>query len=550
MTRLAFVRGPRPGWAAALALLAAGCGDLDQRYRQPWQPLPPLALSTSVAYVEKASATALVIDPADPQLEPRLVPVGKNPVLAARRTGHDELLVLSQGVRDEAGAKPEEASLAVIAGDRARPARTFKLGSRFNTLAQSEPDGRFLVLTFTQAGGAARSGDVLFNPNEIAVIDLDAPGETAPKSRTLRSFGGVPLAVAFSPPLTLPGEGRTLRLGVILSDGYVTLFDLEHGERVEITVPLAPPEDKRMLRPAQVLFDQKDPAQDPTVFVRADGSNDIFALRLGAVPAAERTDRGNDFRPVLSLLAAGVRPSDMALFDGDGGSRLLVVSPGSSEALVLDARTSRSTSIRLDAPASRILRFESPSPAEPKVKPRALLLALGGAVQVAGFLDLDRLEELRTRNLETRPMGAVATGVVPFVDRGLVVVQHEAGAGGSGLSVIDLARRTISPLVTDRIAQVVIGPPATDRLWVVPAGSARLGFLSISQLQPGEVRLDAPVRSVLALDPDRNGRTWVVVDHQHPGGSLTVLDAARPERATARSSIGFLYTHLLDRDVP
>src|SRR5205814_1209822 len=159
--------------------------------------------------------------------------------------------------------------------------------------------------------------------------------------RTIRSFGSVPAQVLFSPPLSLPDGPRTL--AVILSQNFVTLLDLEHPTRPEITVPLTLPDDHRTLQPVQVIFETKDPA----VYVRAAGANDIYALRLLPVAPAERAPGGNDFTPALSQLAAGTAPADMALFDSADGPRLLVVSPGSSDAFVIDARTSRSTRIAL-----------------------------------------------------------------------------------------------------------------------------------------------------------------------------------------------------------
>jgi hypothetical protein len=241
----------------------------------------------------------------------------------------------------------------------------------------------------------------------------------------------------------------------------------------------------------------------------------------------------------------------MALFDTPEGRRLLVVSPGSgvARASVIDARTSRSTPLQLDAPATRILMFDAVSPAEPQVRRRALLVGVGGAAQVA-FLDLDRLEELGTRNLDTRAMGAVPNAVLPLLDRGLVVIQHGSGGGAGGLSVVDLARRTVAPLVAAAGSRVVVGPAGSDRLWVVPGTDARLGFLTLPALQANEVRLDAGVRQVLPLDRGKDGRTRVVVDHPGAGGRLTVLDADKPERVTARSLAGFLYTDLARREAP
>jgi len=532
----------------AVAALAPGCGgDLDG-YRQSWSVLPPVALDHSVAYVERASATAYVIDPADPGLRPALTGVGKNAVAAVRRNGQDQLLVLAQGERGESGVAPTDATLTLVPGDRTQPLPTpIKLGARFTALSQS-PDGRFVVLHFAPGADSAAGGDVLFNPNQIAVVDL-AAAAPMPVPRTLRSFGSVPLDVVFSPELTLPAAGRSLRLGVALSAGYVTLFDLEHGERTEITVSLTLPGDPSMLRPVQVLFEQLDAGKEPTLFVRSEGSSDIVALRLTDVPAAERTDQGNDFRPVLSLLGVGGQPTDMQVFPGGPESkepRLLVVAPERSAALVIDPATSSTTTIPVGLPASRILLYQGPSPADPTPGPRALLVPLGGVAEL-GFLDLDQLEEQRTRNLDTRTMGAAASALLPALERGLVIVEH--GDAG-GLSVVDLGRRTIAPLVTEARASVALGATGSDKLWIVSGDSSRLGYLVLPALAAWEVRLDAPVRAVLPLGPGRDGKRWVVVDHPGSGGRITVLDAAAPGRETARASAGFLYTDLLQRRVP
>ena len=314
-----------------------------------------------------------------------------------------------------------------------------------------------------------------------------------PASRSLRSFGAVPQAVVFSPPLPLRAEGaqaaRMLRLAVVLSDNTLTLLDLEN-DRTEITISLIRADETRTVKPVQVLFEARDPTQDPAIFVRSEGSTDIVALRLLPSPPP-RAERANDFRPVLSLLGATSAPSDMALFAaggvaGDTGARLLVLSPSTSEASVIDPRTSRVTTFKLDAPAQQVLLFEAASPAEPTRRPRALLLSAGGA-QV-GFLDLDRLEELRGRNLELRPMSGKMSQFVPLVERGVVVAHN--GSGSGGLSVIDLERRTVAPLVTEPLHALQPGAAATDDLWLVPNARNRLGLLHLGRLVAEEVHLD------------------------------------------------------------
>ena len=338
-----------------------------------------------------------------------------------------------------------------------------------------------------------------------------------------------------------------LRLAVVLSNNYVTLFDLEN-DRTEITISLTPAGESRTIRPVQVLFDPGDATQDATIFIRAEGSNDIVALRLTPSPLP-RPDRSNDFRPVLSLLGSASRPSDMALYQASEGPRLLLVTPDTSEAAVIDARTSRVLSFGLDARAERILLYEGMSPAESQRRPRALLLAPGGG-QI-GFLDLDRLEELRGRNLELRPMSSAVKQFLPLADRGVVVASHASpGPGNVGLSVIDLERRTVSPLVGEAFDALEPGPAPADEMWLIPASRTRVGRLVLSRLMASEVRLDLPAQAVLPLQRSADGKRFVVVDHIWPGGGITVLDADNPERETARSLLGFLYTDFFDRSRP
>ncbi len=543
------------GLVSGIFLLA--CSPADQRYAQPFRLSGPVALESSVAYVESSSATLFMIDPAAATLRARRVLVGQDPLLPVRRAQHDEMMVLCRGERGQPGVPQESPSLRLVPADETKPVRVVPLGTRFNTLSQSD-DGRF-VLAHSGPTQGDLTADLLLNPNEIAIVDMDAPTPKA-VSRTVRSFGSVPLGVTFSGELNLPEGPR--RLAVVRSQGYVTIIDLTNPTRTEITVPLLLPDDRRVVTPTKVIFESKD--KEPTIFVLASGADDIYALRLVAVPAAERSADGNDFRPVLSQLGAGRGPADMAIFGAEGQPRLLVVSAGSQDAYVIDARSSRSTRIQLEAPANRIYLFEDTSPAQPtKSLPRALLTGIGTEARVVSFLDLDQIEDLKQRNLETsRPLAAPATDLRLFPLRGAAVLSHQGKGIGIGLSVIDLRRRSISPLGSQSLPGVVEAPAPSDKLWIAANPGAggiqdstgqtigyRVAFLSLGDLSGKEVRVDAPVQQILPLGRSRDMRSRVILTHPSPVGYLTVLDGESPDRTTARSLQGFLLDDLLERGV-
>lgn len=529
---------------AALAL-SVGCIDRPAGFDQPLDILPPVSVAGSLVYIDRPAAQALVLDLQAASPTARRVAIGADPVvtegrLSATDTPRDEVMVLSRGLRGERGVAPEPGSLTVVPVRAAAGApRRYTLQSPFNALAQTA-DGRYGLAYFQPSTAAGR---LLFNPNEVALIDLDAaPGESNPRPRTVRSFGGVPNAVEFSPRMNINGRPRTLAL--VYSDAYVTLLDLDNPGRAEITVRLTLPEDTRAIRPTQAVFD----TESATVYLRAAASNDIYALRLEPSTPADAT--ANDFRPSINQLAAGQNPTDMALIGEADARRLLVVSPGSRDARVIDARANTTLNIPLEAPAHSILLFTGPSPRDTTARPRALLYSAAN-VSAVSFLELTDLEARRGQNVDTLQLGRPVTAAVPLTERGVVLLSHPAGNGAAGqLSLLDLGRRTAAPI----LAEVSLGGARFDddrqTLWVAPRAGERLGFIDLQSFRPGEVRLDGPVTDVIPLRGDAMGRTRVAAVHAAPGGWVTLLDARAPRRETAASVRGFLLSDILDTEAP
>lgn len=516
--------------ALSVALSLAACADRDPRYALSMRTLRPVAAGSALVYVQPALARATVVDLTPETPVVRQVAVGGDPARVDARVAHDEALVLSRGQRGAQGVAPAPASLTAITA--AGAARRWTLGSPFNALAQNS-DGRFAIAYFDANASAGR---LLFNPNEVAVIDLDRPEAAGnPAIRTVRSFGGVPNGVVFSPTMTVAGEPRTL--AVVLSDAYVTLLDLARPERSEITVRLTLPEDARAVAPAQVVFD----AENATVYLRADRSNDLYVLRLVAVTPESPT--ANDFRPALNQLAAGVRPADLALFGEANARKLLVVSPGSRDARVIDTVANTTTVVPLDAAANRVLLFTGPSPRSDAPALRALLYATAGAADAVSFVELTDIESRRSQNVETLQLGRVANQALALPERGVVMFSHPTSATGS-LSLLDLGRRTAAPIFSEVGLENARFDDDRQALWVAPQVGERLGFIELTNFRPGELRLDAPIVDVIPVS--RGAMRRVVALHDAPDGWITVVDGADPTRERARSLRGFLLTGLLD----
>ncbi len=526
--------------ALGCAVVIAGCDDRDPRYTRSMASLAPVAAGGAVVYVQPALNRAVVVDLTPDTPAVRSVAVGDDPVIVTPRAAGpgaagavSEALVLSRGQRGSLGVAPTPGSLTAVTA--AGVARRWSLGSPFNALAQTD-DGRYAMAYFSSRNASA--GRLLFNPNEVAIVDLRATAATPtvePVIRTVRSFGGVPNGVVFSPQMTVAGEPRTL--AVVLSDAYVTLLDLNHPERSEITVRLTLPEDARAVAPAQVLFD----ADNATVYLRADQSNDLYVLKL--LPVTPDSMTSNDFRPSLNQLAAGVRPADIALFGATTGRKLLVVSPGSRDARVIDTVANTTTVIPLDAVANRILLFDGAPAGSTTPIPRALLYATQGVSNAVSFLDLTEIESRRSQNVEALQVGRTINQALPLPDRGVVMFGHPTSSMGS-LSLLNLTTRTASPIFSEVALENARFDDDRRALWVAPPTGQRLGFIELQNFRPGEIRLDATVTEVIPVS--RGAERRVVALHDAEDGWLTVVDGGEPTRATARTMRGFLLTGLLD----
>ncbi len=79
----------------------------------------------------------------------------------------------------------------------------------------------------------------LVNPNELVLLDLEESDEIegTAVATTIRSFGGAPIELAFTDELEVP-KGGARRFLIVRTDRDVTLLDLEHLDRPEVTVGL------------------------------------------------------------------------------------------------------------------------------------------------------------------------------------------------------------------------------------------------------------------------------------------------------------------------
>lgn len=508
--------------AVIAALAAFGCGSRPASYYKAPLLLPPAAIDDRLVLVDGARNEARLLDVsgATAPRTTQVVPLVTNPFHTEPRNGHaDQLLVLSAGQADGAGVTPAQPGLTVLGASGA--VASYRYDPSFNAMTQS-PDGRYVFLFFDSSAGQSAS-TVLFNPNEVALIDLE---QKQVYSETLRSFGDTPHAVAFS-SADVPISTGSRRLAVALFDSSIEIFDLSHLDRARYSVVLT-----AGITLSQVVFS----TTEPKMYLRASGSDDVFVVTLsGATPEPNPVADGgalNDFTPSLNQLPAGTGPSDIALYADGTATRLLALSPGTAEAVIVDADSSNTTEVPLPTSETNILLYQGPKPSDPTVAPRALLYSTG--TTVVTFLDLVGIEERGRLNVDTltieQPFASVTS-----LDGNLAMFVHS----GTGLSVVDLGDRTVTPISGPSLASA-ISDPLAKKLWLAPQGGQEVAYLDLDGFRPNQVHVDAPIVTLVPVPSASTPR--VVVTHPDAMGYSTVLDARDPTNLGAAYAMrGYLF---------
>ncbi len=520
-----------------LALLVVGCGSRSPRFDEIPKLLDPVAVDDYVVFIDTGRAEARLLDVtgAKAPSAPVVVPIVADATHVEPRNGHtDQLLLLCAGQRDVQGVVPEDPGLVLLGADG--HSTTWRYDSAFDRIVQSE-DGRFAFLFFDPTTGTS---DVLKNPNEVAVIDLDAKN-SMPALKTLRSLGQSPQSVAFSDkPVSIGGSDRSL--AVVLLNKDFAVVDLSHLERSEYTVELTKP-GTSTLSAAQVLFSTDE--TPPKVYLRATGTDDVFVVSIepltGATGAATSPAGDNDFALSFNQFGTGTgaAPSDLALFADGGKTRLLVAGAGNSTAIVVDADTGDTTSVTLPAAESQIHLYTGPKPSDATPAQRALLYTPGG--QSVVFLDLAGFgsENNRAGNPELLTLSA-PYAKLQILDDDTVMLLNQL----NGLSLLKLGDRSLSPITGPNLVDAV-PDLAVNKLWLSPAGD-RLGYLDLSNFHPNEVRLDAPIEHLVRVPSKSKTNPKVLVTHPSSLGSLTVLDANDPANLSHAYSVNdFLFQSTL-----
>jgi len=267
----------------------------------------------------------------------------------------------------------------------------------------------------------------------------------------------------------------------------------------------------------------------------------------------------------LSLLSVGANPDAMALYQigdatntGNSVTKLAVLSSTSKKLVIIDPTTSHTLSITTSIPVDTIVPFRVTTAGSTKTE--ALLVDTRYGTKSVLFADLGQVETTGGLAVTDYPLSAAASEV-HVINNDLVVLMAGKYAVGTAFTVMTLSSRSS----TDIAANSQLGSPYFESFDASPARmwnayqSTGLTYLSLTAGTSGAslvtnlVWLDQGISGIQALAGTGVGTPrYLVVSHPDPDnvGNITFVNADAPDRATARTAYGFLYTNYLNRAQP
>lgn len=511
-------------WPRTLPLLlllsipsGIACGSRSQQYSAPLGTVDTVPLTGSVALFDRSlQRISLLTSPEALSLELESMDAPENVQQLLPSPDQSRLLVLSAGVEPRLDPEDEGPQLLVLDGSAdaepsQRVVKRFLLDDPMQNLSL-DPRGRWVA-----AFGGTSS---LVNPNELVLLDLEGSDdvEGAAIATTIRSFGGAPRELLFTDELSVP-EGGARRFLIVRTDRDITLLDLEHLDRPEVTLVYSENTATTPPPPLQVIYDDGDPddATDALLAVRLGESSDVILATFGPPD----TD-GKDFSMKVNIVDVGGVPSFIDFVRTDGGLRLAALVPSRSDAVLVDPGSTVSEVVDLPLAFTSMRRITAALSSAPEGGDVALLW---GASSSIAFWSLGSTSKTPYRSVSTAQLSFPVTTVqdVPAPNQHLKVLRGVS----PDVFVLDLESRQSFPLESQLSSATTNVSADGERLWVYQEGSGRFSAVELPDLHPRSLYVSPGVAGVYDVERADGGRSAIVL-HRSGGLSATVMDASDP----------------------
>ncbi|MGH7437336.1 MAG: hypothetical protein ACRENE_16790 [Polyangiaceae bacterium] len=575
-------RSALPLAAAASLGLVAACGSRSSYWDHGVDTsVTPYGLQKGVAIVDDVNHQVVALtSTADHSLRSQRLPIGHNFASATPLPDLSSLLLLSAGDPPGAGSGGDPPSLTrlSIAADHIASATRLPMTQPLPNLAV-DPLGQYAVAY----QGDTASHSFASNPNEIVIFDLLHKPAARSIARSLQSFGSSPQRLTFTPSLNLPAGGPSAtarRLLVVETKFDVTIVDLDHAfdppaqKRPDITVRLSTGTSTATLTPAGVAIDPNP--DDGWIAVRTLEDHNVYTMQLiAAAPSAGAPGDGgaatagdggvpgggtpNDFTASPTLTDVGGTPSDIAFVNTSSGVRVAALVPSASQGVLLRPDGNDLTSVVLPSAYSNMSvvtsqvgnAATSPGSAPPDV---ALLWQksasnFGGSSAGVALWTLDFAAGQSYRSVEVLTVTDPISSVVDVPPKGALKLLTTPPGSTHSLYVLDLARRTPSPIDTMSTPSVSVSPDG-GRFWVF--GGTNLASIDLGMLNPTPLKTSNDISSVFdvsaSTDPTCDLSTatnaacprTLVALHATGTFGATLFDALAPTASSPHEEVGLL----------
>lgn len=394
------------GWLlAVLCVVAAACGDRDDRLTE-WDGVTgPYVVGDRVAYVddnfnELLVFTAEVNNPSPPVTR---LPVQPGSTVVGTVDAKQALVMTADA----------EQLLQVAYPDN-RVLEEFEINGPYDRFAFSQDPP--LVAAYYSDNPAGGEETLVLNKGEIFVLDLSGK-KAASSTRTLQTYGGSPLGVEFAPPVDL--GGKTRQLVFVRWESFVSIFDLGDTSLKPIAVRLKAPDSEASVYPGKLQF----VAEGGKVrgFFIAAGTLDLYMVEVDVPNLGVGENKG----VLINIFPTAAGASRFETYTAVDGKTAVLVACGAARKVALVRPDSSEVILyQVDINAYDMRLFRVPGTDEQA----AFIYDNNGYENRYYFVELDRLDEKKSKAFHLYSLQSGINRVYLLGDRERFLVFHQPGS--------------------------------------------------------------------------------------------------------------------------
>ncbi len=397
----------------------------------------------------------------------------------------------------------------------------YKTGSPFGK-HQFDNKGRFLVLY--HGNSDSKYTDSLFNPNEVAIIDLNAkPSSKNPRILSVNTKGHIIKNVLFPGKITV---GKNNRYFVsFIADGMMQLLDLYDKNDHLVKVKLTQDSDKRTVLVNMLKTVKAYKNFGPQIFAISEGATEIFDIEL-----SDDSDQDAGYSTNLSLLDSGEYCNNFTVIKDDGKLLLVSIGKNSSNITIFQIDTTSMFTIKAEHNLSQLFIRNSNKNEE--------IVIYGNFTNNIYFLTVDNIIDNRGNNLKSLyiPGGIAAVDVL---DQNSLIVFNSAS---SAITPVNLEKKSISIISIDKAYDFKDAVLWKDTFFV--SSSTQISYLDLNSNHPDNMVTDEQITKLYIFSSIDMG----VAIHGSVTGRATMFPLADPVRKKAFITDGFMVQGILDRE--